>query len=381
MRIVIVDTYYPAFLREHYEREPGLERRPYREQLDSLMSRFFGTSDAYSHHLRELGHDAIEIVPNCSPLQMRWAAENGRPGRLRRARARLPRKPRARPTLAGDPLLQEIAIAQIEAHEADVVYAQDLHFFTRPNLDLLRRQGRLLAGQIATEWADENLVKGFDLILTSFPHYVERFRALGVGSEKLQIGFYERVLDRLRRDGVDPSPGAFRPHGIAFVGGLEASQHIARAELLEQIASRMPLEFWGYGSEKLADDSALRLAYRGQAWGIEMSRVLAESRIVINRHGEVSEGYANNMRLFETTGTGALLMTEAAPNLTDYFEPGREVVSYDDPEDLMGKLAHYLEHDDERISIAAAGQARTLRDHTYARVMASLAGTLEARLP
>jgi spore maturation protein CgeB len=86
------------------------------------------------------------------------------------------------------------------------------------------------------------------------------------------------------------------------------------------------------------------------------------------------------MRLFEATGAGAMLITEAAPNLADYFEPGREVATYDGPADLMEKLRHYLEHDRERIAIATAGQQRTLRDHTYAQVMARLSEILEARL-
>jgi hypothetical protein len=43
-----------------------------------------------------------------------------------------------------------------------------------------------------------------------------------------------------------------------------------------------------------------------------MYRVLARSGIVVNRLGPVAEGAANNMRLFEATGAGALLLTEAA---------------------------------------------------------------------
>jgi spore maturation protein CgeB len=271
-------------------------------------------------------------------------------------------------------------IAQIEAHQAEVVYAQDLSFFSRSNLDRLRGQGRLVAGQIASGMPAEELVQGFDLILTSFPHYPDRFRSMGVDSEYLPIAFYERVLDRLRREGIDPNPGADRPHGAVFVGGLDPDVHGAGVELLERVANAVPLDVWGYGGERLPADSVLRRAYRGGAWGIEMYRVLAESRMVVNRHIAFAEGFANNMRLFEATGTGALLLTEDAPNLAELFEPGREVVSYDGPEDLMKKLRHYLEHDDERREIAAAGQARTLRDHTYAQVMARLAGILEARL-
>jgi spore maturation protein CgeB len=203
---------------------------------------------------------------------------------------------------------------------------------------------------------------------------------MGVECEYLPIAFYERVLDRLRRERIDPDPRADRAYGAVFVGGLDPNVHGAGVELLERVAGDLPLEVWGYGGERLPADSALRRAYRGSAWGIEMYRVLAQSEMVVNRHIRFAEGFANNMRLFEATGTGALLLTEDAPNLAELFEPGREVVIYDGPDDLMDKLNHYLEHDDERRAIAAAGQARTLRDHTYAQVMARLARILEARL-
>ena len=365
MRIAVVDTYYPVFLEQHYRARPELSGRAYDEQLGSLIDRCFGTADAYSRYLNELGHDAIDLVANCEPLQLRWASEHGRPGRLSR--------------LVRRGLLQRIALAQIAEHEADVVYAQDLNFFSRADLDRLRGEGRLVAGQIASPMPDPELLRGFQLLLTSFPHFVERFRELGVDSEYLPIAFYGEVLERLRREGVDPSPESGRPHAIAFAGGLGADVHGPRVQLLERIAEQLPFEGWGYGWDGLPD-GPLRHAYRGEAWGIDMYSVLAQSRIVVNVHSTAAEGFANNMRLFEATGAGALLLTEAAPNLADFFEPGREAATYDGPDELMEKLRHYLEHDDERVAIAAAGQRRTLRDHTYGNLMARLTEILEARL-
>ena len=107
--------------------------------------------------------------------------------------------------------------------------------------------------------------------------------------------------------------------------------------------------------------------------------MLARSRIALNRHIDLADGYANNMRLYEATGVGALLVTEAAP------EPGRavrarwEVVAYEDEDDLVEKLRHYLADDEERRRVAAAGQARTLREHTYANRIGELAAMLERR--
>ena len=111
-----------------------------------------------------------------------------------------------------------------------------------------------------------------------------------------------------------------------------------------------------------------------------MYRVLAQSRIAVNRHGDFADGSAANMRMFEATGVGALLVTESATNLSDFFESGREVVAYDGVDDLVEKIRHFLKHDEERRRVAAAGQRRTLTEHTYGHRIRQLVRMLEARL-
>ena len=167
---------------------------------------------------------------------------------------------------------------------------------------------------------------------------------------------------------------------MSFVGGLNPQVHEAGTALLERVARATEVDFWGYGAAALSPESPVRRRYHGEAWGLEMYRVLARSRIVINRHIDVAEGYANNMRLYEATGSGALLLTDQGHNLGELFEPGREVLVYADAEDLVAKVRHHLAGHDERRSIAEAGQERTLRDHTYERRMAELAAILEDRV-
>jgi spore maturation protein CgeB len=376
VRVAIVDTYYPAFLASHYGERPGLADRSYDEQLQALMERCFGTSDAYSHSLRSLGHEASDLVVNCLQLQRRWAEEHGH-ARLVKRLLGLPGRAGA---AARHAFLHRVARAQIAELDPDVVYAQDLWFFTRRELERLRRDGRLVVGQIASQPPDGEILRGFDLITTSFPHFVERFRALGIDSEYLRIAFDERVLERLRRRGIDPDAGSARETGACFVGGLNPGVHPTGAALVERLVERLPLEVWGYGADALPAASSVRTRYRGEAWGLEMYAVLAGSRISVNRHIEAAEGWANNMRLYESTGAGALLLTEAAPNLAELFEPGREVVCYEGEDDLVEKVEHYLELEDERREVAAAGQARTLADHTYRTRISELAEMLEARV-
>ena len=96
-----------------------------------------------------------------------------------------------------------------------------------------------------------------------------------------------------------------------------------------------------------------------------MYRLLAEARVVINRHGSIAGPYAVNMRMYEATGMGALLVTDNGEQLGDVFAPDVEAVSYGSARELVDRLEYYLRNEDERAAIAAAGQTRTLRDHTY----------------
>jgi spore maturation protein CgeB len=91
----------------------------------------------------------------------------------------------------------------------------------------------------------------------------------------------------------------------------------------------------------------------------------------------VAENYANNMRLYEATGVGSLLITDRKDNLGNLFEVGKEVVAYSTQEEASELIRHYLAHPDEAEAIAKAGQARTLRDHTYKRRMDELVPILQ----
>jgi spore maturation protein CgeB len=95
-----------------------------------------------------------------------------------------------------------------------------------------------------------------------------------------------------------------------------------------------------------------------------MYQILGNSKITLNHHGDIAP-YANNMRLYEATGVGTMLITDWKVNLHEMFEPGKEVVAYRTPEECAELIQYYLTHDNEREAIARAGQQRTLREHTY----------------
>jgi TRAP-type mannitol/chloroaromatic compound transport system permease large subunit len=88
-----------------------------------------------------------------------------------------------------------------------------------------------------------------------------------------------------------------------------------------------------------------------------MYRKLQESRIVLNIHVDVAEKYACNMRLYESTGVGTMLVTDWKSNLPELFEVGHEVLAYKSPTECADLVEYYLGRDDEREAIAETLQA------------------------
>jgi hypothetical protein len=356
MRILIIDAFYPSVLQGFYRDHPDRAAAVYGEQWRALMDTFFGTADSYSHNLAHLGHEAREVVANAVPLQEAWLREQPAAIRVGVGRRRL---------LGWQ---DQVVLAQFASFEPDVVLVHNLSLLRGRTLRAMRGRA-LLVGQIASELPSRRRVRAFDLIVTSFPHYVPRIRDMGTQSAFLRLAFDPRVTERLGSTDRDLP--------ISFVGSLALDQHSRGNAVLGRVAGRLPIGIWGGGIDAWPSDSAVTRAYRGEVWGIDMYRVLASSKIALNRHIDVAENHANNMRLFEATGVGSLLLTDSKIDLGELFEIGREVVAYRDEEDLVELATAYLRNDDARREIAAAGQARTLRDHTWANRMRELTAILE----
>jgi len=365
MRILILDTYYPSFLSFCYQQNPGLAELPYEDQWQRLQDECFGTADFYSEGLKKLGHEATEIVTNCEPLQRAWEREhNISIENATRSRRRLLSWLRGSPANGWH---DQILAAQIREWRPDVLYVQDMNSLSPEFLRAAKQHARFVAGQIACPIAAGMTFNEYDLVLSSFPHFVDRFRREGLQSEHFKLGFGPRVREHLVQG---------KHYPVVFVGSLSAS-HQGRTKFLERIAAAVPLDVWGPGAETLHSDSPLRARHHGEAWALDMYRVLHQADLVLNHHIDLAEDYANNMRLYEATGVGSLLVTDWKKNLDRIFEPGREVVPYHDADEAIELIKYYLDHPDEQKQIAAGGQQRTLREHTYSERMKELSSILE----
>ena len=74
-----------------------------------------------------------------------------------------------------------------------------------------------------------------------------------------------------------------------------------------------------------------------------------------------------NGRMFEVPTCGGFLLTQPTENLKKYFEEGKEVITFENFEDLVDKVGYYLQHERAREKVAKAGYERARKEHTYER--------------
>ncbi len=187
MRFLIVDAYYGQFLQSLYARTPGLSRQPYQQQWRTLMDECFGVADYYSSNLRQLGHEAEEIIVNSRPLQLQWAREHRvrvSPIRYAVTLRRWHGLPIPVPTMHGR-WLWKIFLSQVQAYKPDVLYIHGVDTLPQDVLNAARQHARLTVVQHASLLPDAKKLRGYDLLLSSLPNQVEYFRQAGLSIQRI----------------------------------------------------------------------------------------------------------------------------------------------------------------------------------------------------
>jgi hypothetical protein len=194
-------------------------------------------------------------------------------------------------------------------------------------------------------WADHvaqpgpltEMTKLFDVLFVTCHEGVDLWKQHGFDTvHYLPFAFDDTML---------PEPAELRELEVAFVGALNLPIHARRRELLDALSSRFRM-----------NDFRHRVTQR------EAAQIYAQSRIVVN----ITELPGFNMRNFEAMGQGALLLTQRTGyGIPELFQDGVHLVVYENCDDLLEKVAHYLSHDDERERIATAGRHEVLARHTY----------------
>jgi spore maturation protein CgeB len=168
----------------------------------------------------------------------------------------------------------------------------------------------------------------------------------GVSPERIIKIFMESKINLA----LNPAPGKYSLQSLARIF-MRPTQPFVKKYTLSKIANKI----MGRSFTGLAFD--FHFAKNIHAW------LHQNIRQIKSRH-------------FEVAATGGMVITFDADNLSDYYEPDKEIVIVTSIEALKQNIEYYLVHDEERRAIARAGQIRTLREHTYQKRFEELFTTI-----
>lgn len=363
IRLLQINTFYDGFLKDVYANDPTFAAKAYDTQVEMLLASGFAAPHIMSGTLGALGWNTAQLIINATDTQLAWWTNTRQPG-----------QPNS---------LDDIGRAQVATCDPDILYINNCHHYDSGFVRSLDKKPKLVVGWSGFPPLEKTDWSAFDIVLTSFDKMFDW--ATERGAKKV-IRFYPGfpkscpVLDSPRTPEFPP----LTPD-VVFSGSV-TEQHAYRVQLLNYLGlmSQSPApDGFSFGlfmpSAKALDPMVQRLN-QGAVWGDEMIATLRRAKIVVNIDIDAFDNQPPNMRLIEATGAGTLLLTPHHPELPKFFEPGVEIETFRNPDELMAKLHFYLQDDAAREEIALNGQKRCLADHELTDRASWLKEILEAEL-
>jgi len=99
----------------------------------------------------------------------------------------------------------------------------------------------------------------------------------------------------------------------------------------------------------------------------DMISLYASCKISLNlsiNDNDILKKRQMKLRIFETTCASSLLLTENVENIEMYYEPNKEIISFENPEECSQLINYYLNNESEALRISQNGRNRFLKEHT-----------------
>jgi spore maturation protein CgeB len=132
-----------------------------------------------------------------------------------------------------------------------------------------------------------------------------------------------------------------------------------------------------YGKREKLIEKCLEAGIRVEAYGLEFPRGHVAGKEVPRLYGRTKiilgsglVGHSANLttlklRDFDGPMAGALYLTSHNPILERHFHVGKEIITYHNIDDCIGKIKFFLTNEKEMHRISACGRARACAEHTW----------------
>ena len=317
------------------------------KSFDEAIAAFLDDRFGAPHFLRPVlngSEEAFFTNGDDEVVQRVWADQNG---------------------LSSSASLEDILLAQIEDHRTEVFYNLDPMRYGDAFLARLPSSVRRKIAWRAAPSSGGAFLK-HDLIVNNFPSLLDGFRNAGARAEYFTPAH-------------DPAMDAYaarseRPIDVLFVGTF-SRHHRTRVAMLETIASlrgemavvmcldisrytrlaETPLGWLG-PLRKDRRNPDLRAVSRPPLFGRALLAMLASAKIVVNGAIDMAGQDRGNMRVWETMGCQAALVSDRG-NYPPGMEDGIHFRTYGTAEELRGILTEMAADESATRQLATSGNA------------------------
>ena len=301
--------------------------------------------------------------------------------------------------------IMEIGIEKITRFKPDIIFCLSpvsyiANGFIERTISALKKKPKLVTWYGAN-CGNEAIFSQFDLILSNSKHLVRSLRKKKFNAKFLQHSFEIKIFERMKLSSK-------RLNKISFFGNLNLdTDFIDRTRMIVELRSRIkpfdifahierPNSYSNYKHElllkrykiskvlkkitnnntiqKWADFSNLPKSpwvlekdftniVNKPLYGKAMFQKQSQYAMTFNKHSNHTGDFACNMRMFEATGLGCLLITENKSDISDYFVPDEEVIVYNNTSEVLEKINFLIKNPNVAKSISEKGMRKCHLNH------------------
>jgi hypothetical protein len=239
----------------------------------------------------------------------------------------------------------------VKAPKCDIFFLQRGDYFPKSLIRSVQVPRFFWASELVSRCRDQDRLLSSGLFDHIFFHTNQCLKT-GIERHWVKLDTGSVLLNGFDETVFKPIADSKKEIDVLFVGAMTKRRREMLGELRKSFQVHSPESF-------IATDTMVSLMNR--------------AKVVLNIHAD--QFLDTETRVFEALGCGAFLLTETLSSESPFTE--KELVQFNNLDELHTKLRYYLKHDDERATIAQRGYETALREHTYTKRATLLARTME----
>tara|TARA_Y100000816_G_C26090048_1_gene575906 strand:- start:1022 stop:2173 length:1152 start_codon:yes stop_codon:yes gene_type:complete len=362
IKFLRISSIYPGFLKKINKKFKNNDT--YEKNLNLVFDERYSVSNNISEELKKKNYECTEVIYNYKNLQNKWLNQYG-----------------------NKKLRDEVIFQQIKFYNPDVLFIGDFNLLDKKFVSKVKSisKTKLILCFHCAPISEKiyNQLKYADAIVTCTKGYKNKIsNKLMKNTLLIQHAFkVKENLDFIRKREID----------VSFLGSLflDNKLHLGRVEIIYNLIKNFKNSYVAINFARyflfdfilLILNSIIKFSFikniktfykiiyiflfsKKPLFGKDMLNILKNSKILINKHIEDTK-YAGNMRLFEATGSGSMLLTDYKTDLENLFDIEKEIIVFNNNDQLFEQIDYYLVNDEKRLEIAKNGYKKTLSFHNY----------------